>query len=151
MQFTLVLFTLLAFQLYGQKTYFVKDAQTEESIPFVKIYPEGGIPFLADLDGAFQLSGSTSQFTLKYGSYKDTTVLVSAIIDSIVYLSQNIQMVDEITVVPGKNPAHRIMRHAIENRKANHPLKNDAFRYNSYSKFIFIHPAVSKVKPPSQP
>ena len=137
MQFTLVLFTLLAFQLYGQKTYFVKDAQTEESIPFVKIYPEGGIPFLADLDGAFQLSGSTSQFTLKYGSYKDTTVLVSAIIDSIVYLSQNIQMVDEITVVPGKNPAHRIMRHAIENRKANHPLKNDAFRYNSYSKFIF--------------
>jgi len=42
-----------------------------------------------------------------------------------------------VTAVAGENPAHRIVAQAIKNRKKNHPLKNDAFTYTSYSKFWF--------------
>lgn len=137
MRLITLLFILFAFQIYSQETYFVKDALNEESIPFAKIYPEGGNPFLTDLDGAFQLPALVMKFQIRYGGYKDTIILVSSIVDSIIYILPNVQLVDEITVVPGINPAHRIVKKAIENRKDNHPMKNDAFRYKSYSKFIF--------------
>jgi len=133
----ILLFTLASFQVFSQSTFYVKDSYTEESIPFVKIIPDQASPFLADLDGAFTLASGIQSFKLSYRGYQDTTYQVASLTDSIVYLSPNVQMVNEVTVVPGVNPAHRIMRNAIKNRKANHPLKNDAFRYKSYSKFIF--------------
>ncbi|NRA11543.1 MAG: hypothetical protein HRT57_06285 [Crocinitomicaceae bacterium] len=137
MRLILFIFSLTGFQVCSQETYFVKDAFSESSIPFVKVFPNDGEPFLADIDGAFDIQASTSTFQLKSRGFRDTTINVASITDSIVYLMIRVQQVDEITVVPGVNPAHRIMKKAIENRKANHPLKNDAFRYNSYSKFIF--------------
>src|SRR5574343_1201715 len=48
-----------------------------------------------------------------------------------------LRSLNEVSVVPGINPAHRIIDHAIENRKKNNPVDNNAFRYESYSKFIF--------------
>ena len=137
MNLILFIFSLVVFQVYSQENYFVKDAFSESSIPFVKVFPNDGEPFLADIDGAFEIQSSTTNFILKYGGYIDTAIDVSVIEDRIVYLQPNVQQVDEMTVVPGVNPAHQIMRKAIENRKANHPMKNDGFRYNSYSKFIF--------------
>ena len=45
------------------------------------------------------------------------------------------QQIQEVKVIAGENPAHRIMDLVIENRKKNHPMENDAFRCKSYSKF----------------
>ena len=69
--------------------------------------------------------------------FKDTTIVVLGEKDVVVYLKPAVNTLDLITVVPGENPAHRIIDLAIANRKKNDPLANDAFRYESYSKFIF--------------
>jgi hypothetical protein len=137
MRLILFILSLAAFTVNAQSTFFIQDPVSEESIPFVKVYPNDADPFIADLDGAFQLKSSTTAFTLKYGGYRDTLIQVSEIVDSIIYMELNVQQVGEVVVLPGENPAHRIMKKAIANRKANHPMKNDAFRYESYSKFIF--------------
>jgi len=132
-----LLILLISFNTLGQDVFFVKDHLTQEAIPFVKIYPNDSAPFIADLDGAFSLTGSTSYFSVKYSGYRDTIINVSILSDSIIYMRLNVQEVEEILVVAGENPAHRIIKKAIDNRKRNHPLKNDAFTYTSYSKFIF--------------
>lgn len=135
MRLLFALFFLLTFTANGQSTYFIKDQISEEAIPFVKVYPDNHAPFLSDLDGAFQLQENTVSFKLKYEGYLDTIISVSSLQDSIIYLRSNVLLVDEMIVVAGENPAHRIMKKAIENRRQNHPLRNDAFRYESYSKF----------------
>ncbi|MDC3252660.1 hypothetical protein OAU25_00230 [Crocinitomicaceae bacterium] len=115
----------------------MKEAVSEEAIPFVKVIPNDAEPFIADLDGAFQLKNSTKRITLKYRGYIDTIIELKAAKDSVIYMRSMVQNINEIIVYPGENPAHQIISKAIANRKANHPLKNHAFKYDSYSKFIF--------------
>jgi hypothetical protein len=64
-------------------------------------------------------------------------VNVADIVNGEIYLVGMLRSLNEVNVVPGINPAHRIIDNAIENRKKNNPVDNDAFRYESYSKFIF--------------
>jgi len=122
---------------FGQKTLFIKDSQSLEPVPFVKVIPDNGNPRLADLNGAFSVSGEVTSVALKFNGYNDTTVLISQLRDSAdIFMKIASQDLDPITVLPGINPAHRIMRNAIANRRMNHPVKHDAFKYKSYSKFL---------------
>lgn len=135
--FLAVLFTLFSILIYSQQTYFIKDQFTQESIPFVKVRPNVGNPFLADIDGSFQLNVEVSTLNLKMNGYRDTIILVKDILQNTIYLTPGVQNIKEVSVVAGENPAHRIMDLVIANRKKNNPLENDAFKYESYSKFIF--------------
>ncbi len=45
--------------------------------------------------------------------------------------------IEEVTILPGLNPAHRIIRLASGNRKINNPEKQRSFSYTSYSKMYF--------------
>lgn len=127
-------FTFISF---GQKTLFVADDESLEPIPFVKVTPDNGKPSLADLAGMFVLMDNVNEVTLHFNGYDDTTFSVNNLADSTVILMQlSAQQLDPIRVTPGINPAHRIMRNAIANRRMNHPVKHDAFRYKSYSKFV---------------
>ena len=121
---------------FAQDQYFVKDSRTKTSIPFVKIYPSEGVPFLTDLDGMFLVKDTMTSLRLKYSGYRDSTLMLDQT-ESIIFLEREIQEIDEVLVLPGVNPAHRIIKMAQNNRIKNHPLKNDAFSYKSYSKFIF--------------
>ena len=133
----LILFlTCLPIVSWGQHSYFVHDAETEESIPFVKVYPEGQQPLLADIDGRFEVPAGVKQVRITSAGYFDSTFVLS-LADSILSLRPFVQDVSEVVVRPGENPAHRIMEQVIANRKENHPLGKDAFTYNAYSKFIF--------------
>ena len=137
MRIILFLLSITCYSTFSQSTFFVKEPLSEEAIPFVKVFPNDRSPFIADLNGSFQVKEATKQVTLKYRGYIDTTIEISTRMDSIIYMRLNTQNVDEVIVYPGENPAHDIIKKAIANRKANHPLKNDAFRYDSYSKFLF--------------
>jgi hypothetical protein len=121
----------------SQQQYFVKDQVTLESIPFAKIYPENNSPFLADIDGAFALSNEIRTLEIKVSGFKDSLIDLSIVKDHIIYLRPVVQEIQEVVATAGENPAHRIMDLVIANRKKNHPLENDAFQYDSYSKFIF--------------
>ena len=129
---------------FGQKTTVqVLDNGTSEPIAFTKILaaaPAGGQgetkAVLTDIDGkaSFKLVPSR-KYTFRFFSYRDTTILGSQLLkDSIVLLRPDAQMYEEVVIVPGENPAHRIIQNAMDHKKENNPRKNNSFQYNSYSK-----------------
>jgi hypothetical protein len=134
---------LLAFFVHSslcttaQRTFFIRDGLNSESVPFVKVYPNNGTPFLADIDGVFKVGDEVNSVELKVSGYKDTLVDLLQVENSIIQIRPVVQEIKEVIATAGENPAHRIMDLVIANRKKNHPRENDAFQYNSYSKFIF--------------
>ncbi len=132
-----LLFSLISVLSIGQRSLEIRDEILDRSVPFVKVFPDVGSPFLTDLDGRMQLPDSVTQFYLQSYDYADTLIIVREIAGGIIYLSTPSQEIEGVVVVAGENRAHRIMRLVINNRKKNHPLANDAFTYKSYSKFIF--------------
>jgi hypothetical protein len=132
------LFVFATLPSFCQTTFFIKDFLTKEPIPFSKIIPNKGQPSMSDIDGAFQITDSSvhSVFIRSFG-YSDTTILLNSIVDFHLYLQPIVEELEEVVVLPGENPAHRIMNLVIANRKKNSPTENEAFSYDSYSKFMF--------------
>jgi hypothetical protein len=126
-----------ALETFSQTTVFIKDDFTKDPIPFAKVRPDVGEPSLADIDGKILLKGNETRLDIRVYGYTDTLVNVADIVNGEIYLVGMLRSLNEVNVVPGINPAHRIIDNAIENRKKNNPVDNDAFRYESYSKFIF--------------
>lgn len=114
----------------------IRDFNTLESIPFVKVIPDVDAPVLSDIDGFFLLkSAQNTQVKLRCSGYRDTLVSFTDSIPAAIYLRPFVQQVSEVTAQAGENPAERIMRLVIENRKKNNPTNDLSFQYNSYSKF----------------
>lgn len=137
--FTLLALLVLTFNLSAQEKFQVKDFATQESIPFVKIIPEGKPAVHADLDGYFSLDlAGISTFQLKFMGYRDTTIDVASLgATREIFMTADAFMFDEVKVIPGENPAHRIIDQVIANRKKNSPTENNSFQYDSYSKVYF--------------
>lgn len=57
-----------------------------------------------------------------------------------VSLKQSTYKIDEVAILPGENPAHRIINKAIENRDLNNPELLTPFFYESYNKMVFTCP-----------
>lgn len=129
--------TFLTLIAFAQQSYQIQELGTHEPIPFVKVIPNVGTPFLSDLDGYITLDEKVTSVMLKYAHFEDTLINLSQVSGNVLHMKYGEQEVDEVVVVAGDNPAHRIMRQVIDRRKINHPLKNDAFTYKSYSKFKF--------------
>ncbi|MFT5581269.1 MAG: hypothetical protein ACI9G9_000515 [Psychromonas sp.] len=141
----LIMVNLFTIQSFSQIRVQALDKTTEEIIPFVKVFPTGGQPFLSDLDGRFVINQGVESFRLVYSGFKDSIYQVVAIEKGTVMMELTFQNLQEVVAVAGENPAHRIMDLVIANRKKNSPMDNGSFRYNSYSKFIMeIDPSVLK-------
>lgn len=136
--FTLLSIVFFSFSIAAQEKFQVRDKASQESVPFVKVLPEGKQAIHADLDGYFTLDSTVRIFQLKFMGYRDTTIQVASIApDKIIFMAADVFMFEEVKIVPGENPAHRIIDQVIANRKKNSPTENNAFRYDSYSKFYF--------------
>lgn len=132
-----ILFVLLfPFLGFSQQNCIVKDALTKEGIPFAKVYPDNANPLLTDIDGKFTLSENVKSITIKAYGFEDTLINVSSF-EPVFYLRSSTQNIEEVEVIAGVNPAHRIVKNAIFNKRFNDPLKNDAFYYQNYTKFHF--------------
>lgn len=140
-QITLLILFLLSHALViGQQKFFIKDRVTLEGIPFAKVMSTSIAPQLTDIDGAFQIPDSIiagSYITVRSYGYLDTLIALRMVENFTIYLEPIMQEVEEVVVRAGENPAHRIIQAAIDNRKSNDPLRNNAFQYESYSKFVF--------------
>lgn len=134
--FLLALIALTFCGVSWSQQYQILDSDSKEPIPFVKVYPNVGNPFLADLDGYFTRPSAATKVTLKMMGFRDTTYVLSAQ-DTILYLSEEGMALDEVTILPGVNPAERIMEMAIKNRKKNHPKADINYSCHTYSKFMF--------------
>jgi hypothetical protein len=132
--FLSLLALLITPSFYAQQIQIQEDV-SRNPIPFVKVYPKEGKPFLADLDGRFTNPAGNTEVTLKMTSFKDTTIQITG--ELIVFMTEQASEIEEVVILPGVNPAERIMELAIENRKKNHPKSDVAFKYDNYSKVIF--------------
>ncbi len=126
---------------YAQEVYGkITDARTKEPLAFVAVMEKGsGNGVYSDIEGYFRIQLQTPEKTLifRYVGYEEKEVKWTSDADWNVRLTpRNLQLM-EVIVRPGINPAERIMRKVIENKKINNPESDTPFTYESYNKLVF--------------
>ncbi len=139
--FFLAFSVLITFQLKAQTEMYgyVKDATTQEILPFVNVYFQGtqtGIT--TDIKGFFEIKSNKPVDTLvvSYIGYKTKKIYVPAnkITEIEVLLEQDIISLQEVIVRPGENPAFKIMRKAVEMKSQYDEKQITAYEVESYTK-----------------
>jgi hypothetical protein len=149
----LLIFSLcLPFLSFSQETIAgqVVDEQGK-GLPFVNItINTGGTGGTTDLDGNFDLYSKNSirSLNFSYIGFDPLTLSGPNLKKDAqkVVLKENTTTLLEVEVLPGKNPAHRMVENAIRNKKANDPEELDEFSYYAYSKF-FITLNIDSIDP----
>lgn len=137
---------VVPFQIQAQEEFSVSgkvvDSKTKQPLAFVNIIINGNNlqGGTTDIDGKFKLVSNQRIKTLHL-SYVGYEPLVFPIVNKtsllIIPLIQKEIELKEVEILPGVNPAHRIIRHVIDNREMNDPEKLNSFSYTSYDKTIF--------------
>jgi hypothetical protein len=138
-----LIFTLLPLIFYAQRTISGKvlDAETKEPLAFVNIlFNESNSGVSTDIDGKFRLPASATiqTLTFSYVGYQRLQLNYEQLRQKnfIIELPKSTYKLNEVIITPGENPAHRIIRLAIQNRDRNNPEKATAFSYESYNKVL---------------
>ncbi len=119
----------------------VLDAETRTALPFVNIVAGNSqTGTSSDIDGKFEIVSSQPVRFLRL-SYVGYQPLIFDLPDKRTRLEIFMQRasieLEEVQIVAGENPAHRIIKNVIENRDANDPEKLASFAYTSYDKMVF--------------
>ena len=118
----------------------VVDDRTLEPLAFVNIVQadvrEGAT---TDIDGRFTLSVPALPVVLRfsYVGYSPLELAVNEAATGLVRMHRTALELREVEILPGENPAHRIIARVYANRKQNDNLRERAHRYTSYGKTIF--------------
>ena len=136
-----LLFVLLIHRCAAQfLTGSVTDRNSGDPLPFAAILEVGTLNGVySDIDGHFQLliSDSTHPIEVNLIGYESKRFDGMQSVPSVIALQPKANLMAEITIRPGVNPAERIIQTAIDNKDENNPEGNEAFTYNSYNKLIF--------------
>lgn len=118
----------------------VLDATNNQPLPFVNILindqKSGAI---TDIDGRFRISQSEPirKLRLSYVGYENLQQQVLPGVEKITLeMQRKTAVLQEIAVVAGENPAHRVVREAVRRRDENNPEKLANFRYTAYNRFV---------------
>ncbi|MEY3398770.1 MAG: hypothetical protein RL220_1364, partial [Bacteroidota bacterium] len=117
----------------------VIDRENGEPLAFVAVYQKDSHKGThTDIDGKFSIvADAGSQVTFTYIGYETQTIAAASSEDITVTMSRKSVMLNEVVIRPGVNPAERIIRAAIENKKNNNPERDETFTYDSYNKLVF--------------
>jgi hypothetical protein len=121
----------------------ITDAVTGENLAFVNIvYNSKNLGTTTDIDGYFIIPDRNKIEFLRISSIGyETKFIVKEDIQHKSYIEIKLQgqalTLKEVTVLPGENPAHRIINLVIENSDKNNPEKVRSFTYTSYNKMYF--------------
>ena len=123
----------------------VVDSETKEGIAFATIlFKESKTGIATDIDGFYKFSANFNAKQLRFSSigYESKPVRFEQLKahNYIISLKKSSYNIDEVEILPGENPAHRIINKAIENRKKNNPELSSPFFYESYNKMVFTTP-----------
>jgi len=114
----------------SQESYYVSgkvvDDKTKVPLAFVNIIINynGFAGGTTDIDGKFMLTYSQRirTLTLSYVGYQPMTFEVGQKTSNLlISLTQKDVELQEVEILPGVNPAHRIIQNAIDNRENNDP------------------------------
>lgn len=145
----MILLLVLCFQSQAQFTYQGKiiDSTNQKPLAFVNLLSKSGKwGATSDIDGNFRLQSNQviDSIQLSYIGYKRKTIATQNLsLKKPIYLTPSTYQLAEVEVLPGENPAHRIINLAIENRKINNPEEATEFYYESYNKLVFTAKADS--------
>lgn len=115
----------------------VVDAETKSPLAFVSIVIEGQTKGTGtDIDGKFIITSPTpfSSINLSCLGYEPLRYDVSSNSNVLIKMKRKGIELGEVEILPGENPAHRIIKKVIENREMNNPERVRSFTYTSYNK-----------------
>ncbi|NQV02262.1 MAG: carboxypeptidase-like regulatory domain-containing protein [Bacteroidia bacterium] len=119
----------------------ILDSKTKEPLAFVNIVINhsnyGGT---TDIDGKFRFRYSQPIRSLKlsYVGYDQRNYPIESMMQNLViYLERKEIELQEVEILPGINPAHRIIKNTVDYRDENDPEKMKSFSYTMYEKTIF--------------
>lgn len=122
----------------------VIDAESGEPLAFVNIVvnESGKLATSTNIDGLFSIQSDVNIRTLSfsYTWYNDTTITIHPHQDLqrlSVELQPDLSALDEVVILPGENPANRIIREVIAHKDQNNPKKIASYSYQSYNKVIY--------------
>lgn len=118
----------------------VLDERGREPMAFVHVLQAGERQgATTGIDGRFELAVERLPTTLRFSfvGYEALTLSVSDAGPHVVRMRPANLELRPVEVLPGENPAHRIIKRVYANRKVNDGLRTRAHRYTSYAKTIF--------------
>jgi hypothetical protein len=139
-----ILFVILSFSVVKGQQVTIKgqvvDAKTDMTLPFVNISDEEGkTGAVSDVDGLFSITlpSKTCCLKLSYVGYESKKYKVDYS-KELQLIRMNVKPVEleEVKIVPGENPAVRIIKLAIEHVDQNNPKNLKEFSYISYDKMV---------------
>ncbi|WP_294140603.1 DUF5686 and carboxypeptidase-like regulatory domain-containing protein [uncultured Sanguibacteroides sp.] len=127
----------------------VTDAKTGEPLPLVSISFVGTtIGITTDFDGYYTIEtrAEVSEIMAAYLSYERQVVKIKPGAFNTVDFKLEPVVTDlgEVTVTPGENPAHAILRNISKNKKRNNPAEKDSYHCSTYTKMELD---VANIKP----
>jgi len=139
----IVLLSLVAQAIKAQSIYTGKviDANTGKPLAFVNVVSDGGKKGTStDIDGKFILKTQEEiqQLTFSYLGYQTLVIPMAHFKPGSTIKLQPTQIeLTEVTILPGENPALRIIKNALASREANNYENLPAFTYEAYEKMVF--------------
>ena len=121
----------------------ITDATTNQTLPFVNIIFKGtSIGTSTDINGFFEIQAQRALDTIvvSFMGYKTKKIGVKRLQSNtgiIVKLQPENYTLKEVVILPGENPAHRIMRQVIANKANNSPEQILSYQYEAYNKIEF--------------
>ncbi len=117
------------------------DAETKEPMAFVNVtYNLEKEGCITDLDGLFTIPNRQRADFIhcSFVGYKAKNIPLNGTEDFIkIEMHPEALTLNEVTVLPGENPAHRIVSLAIDNKAKHNPDNLDSYELTSYSKMYF--------------
>ena len=116
------------------------DAETELPIVFANVTFNNttNLGAVSDIDGFIYINdNSIISITISHLNYEKRNVLLDTLKSHIIKLQPKTDVLDEIIINSNENPAHRIIRNVIANKKENNPLNLPNFTFESYNKIVF--------------
>ncbi|MEA3503936.1 MAG: DUF5686 family protein [Bacteroidota bacterium] len=125
----------------------IVDATTNSPLPFVNVVFGDNNGVVSDIDGRFKIPFNNSTDTLIFSSvgYEKLKLALADGIATVKMKALSIEL-DEVIILPGKNPALRIINNLIDSKSTNTPSLLDSYSYLSHDKFIFTVDNDSLVK-----
>jgi hypothetical protein len=141
----LVIIALICYSLSGFSqdaiSGFVQDSLTNEPLVFAHVVLNDGVRgTTTDLNGFFKIraGGSVSHIRIKYIGYQTRKFPIGTQTDSLFFnLPKSNTQLAEVMILPGENPAERIIKNVVKNRKKTDPGNLPYFSYKAYEKTIF--------------
>lgn len=121
----------------------IVDEKSKQVLAFVNILDNNGNGGISDIDGNFSIVSKQPITSLKfsYVGYEPHELNVASKKYVKVELQPTSYQLSEFVLLPGENPAHRIINEVVARRKFHNPEKSLNFKYESYNK-LYITGAV---------